>query len=67
MGKTYSVYSLSGTLLSTLFGGSIESGLQVVLQVFSMGLLRIVMVGILLSFYNIVRDGLKKKGNVKNK
>ncbi|KAJ8723316.1 hypothetical protein PYW08_003228 [Mythimna loreyi] len=67
VGKTYSVYSLSGSILSTLFGGSIESGWQVALQVFSMGLLRIVMVGILLSFHNIVRDGLKKKGNVKNK
>ncbi|XP_075975324.1 3-ketodihydrosphingosine reductase [Anticarsia gemmatalis] len=67
VGKTYSVYSISGTLLTTLFGGTIENAKQVVLQVVSMGFLRIVMVGILLSFHNIVRDGLKKKNSVKNK
>lgn len=67
VGKTYSVYSVSGTLLTTLFGGTIEDAKQVVLQVFSMGILRIVMVGILLSFHNIVRDGLKKKFSAKNK
>ncbi|PZC70692.1 hypothetical protein B5X24_HaOG215073 [Helicoverpa armigera] len=67
VGKTYSVYSLSGTLLTTLFGGSIENGTQVALQVFSMGFLRIIMVGILLSFNKIVRDGLKKKADVKSK
>ncbi|CAB3226794.1 unnamed protein product [Arctia plantaginis] len=67
VGKTYSVYSVSGTLLSTLFGGTIEDAKQVVLQVFSMGILRIVMVGILLSFHNIVRDGLKKKFSTKNR
>lgn len=67
VGKTYSVYSVSGTLLTTLFGGSIENAFQVVLQVISMGFLRIIMVGILLSFNNIVRNGLKKKNEVKTK
>ncbi|CAH0586956.1 unnamed protein product [Chrysodeixis includens] len=67
VGKTYSVYSVSGTLLTTLFGGSIENAFQVVLQVVSMGFLRIIMVGIILSFNNIVRNGLKKKNDVKTK
>ncbi|KAF9423560.1 hypothetical protein HW555_001115 [Spodoptera exigua] len=66
-GKTYSVYSVSGTLLTLLFGGSIDSPMQVVLQVLSLSVVRIIMVGILLSFYNIVRDGLKKKNEVKTK
>lgn len=66
-GKTYSVYSLSGNLLITLFGGSIEGIKQIVIQVLSMGILRIVMVAILLNFYNIVRNGINKKSSAKNK
>lgn len=67
VGKAYSVYSLSGAVLITLFGGTIENAKQVVLQIFTMGILRTVMVGILISFHNIVRDGLKKTNSQKNK
>lgn len=61
------MYSATGTLLTLLFGGSLESGTQVVLQVLSLSVIRIIMVGVLLSFYNIVRDGLKKKNEIKTK
>lgn len=63
----YSVYTTSGSMLTTLFGGSIDSVRQILLQVFSMGVLRAVMVGVLLSFHKIVRDNLKLQNNSKNK
>ncbi|XP_004932635.1 3-ketodihydrosphingosine reductase [Bombyx mori] len=66
-GKMYSVYTTSGSMLTTLFGGSIDSVRQILLQVFSMGVLRAVMVGVLLSFHKIVRDNLKLQNNSKNK
>ncbi|XP_049872562.1 3-ketodihydrosphingosine reductase [Pectinophora gossypiella] len=68
-GKTYSVFGLSGKMMSTLFCGSIDNVSQVLLQVFSMGILRVVIVGAILSFHKIVRDGLKerKQETLKNK
>lgn len=60
-GKTYSVFGASGTMLSTLFCGSIESFQQVIFQCFLMGLFRAISVGIILSFHKIVRDGLKER------
>ncbi|KAG6450814.1 hypothetical protein O3G_MSEX006795 [Manduca sexta] len=63
IGKTYSVYSLTGNLLTTLCSISIESAQQVIVQVMSMGILRILTVGILFSFHKIVRDGLKIKND----
>ncbi|CAH2084767.1 unnamed protein product [Euphydryas editha] len=60
-GKAYSVFGLSGHLLSIMYCGTIDSVTQVLLQIFSLGLLRAVMIGILLSFHKIVREGLKEK------
>lgn len=55
-GKTYSVYSLTGNLLITLFGGLIDNAVQVFIQIISMGFFRFVYVIILLCFHKIVRD-----------
>lgn len=61
VGKVYSVYSMSGRLLSILFGASVESTTQVLIQVFSMGLLRAVMVNFIMTFNKIVKDGFTEK------
>ncbi|XP_028156870.1 3-ketodihydrosphingosine reductase [Ostrinia furnacalis] len=60
-GKTYSVIGFSGKVLALLNGGLVESTSQVLLQIFSMGLLRAIAVSIILSFHKIVKDGLKEK------
>lgn len=60
-GKTYSVFGISGQLMSLLYCGSIDSVTQVLVQICSMGVLRAVMVGVLISFQKIVKDGIKKK------
>ncbi|XP_041980259.1 3-ketodihydrosphingosine reductase [Aricia agestis] len=60
-GKSYSVFGMSGKILSLLNCGSLESKTQVFLQIISMGFLRTIMVAILLSFHKIVRDNLKEK------
>lgn len=50
--------------MNILYGVTVESISQVVTQVFFMGILRIVMVGIMASFHKIIRDQLKlKKSN----
>ncbi|RVE54926.1 hypothetical protein evm_000293 [Chilo suppressalis] len=61
IGRTYSVFGFSGQMLSILNGGSIDSTLQVLIQVFSMGLLRAIMVSIILSFHKIVKNGLVER------
>ncbi|KAM3964899.1 LOW QUALITY PROTEIN: 3-ketodihydrosphingosine reductase [Aphomia sociella] len=66
-GKIYSVYSTSGKLLSLLFGGSVESTAQVLIQVLSMGFLRAIMVNIILYFNKIVKDELKEGQKEDNK
>lgn len=60
-GKIYSEFGISGQLMSLLYCGSIESVGQVLIQIFSMGFLRAIMVAIVLSFHKIVRDGLKER------
>lgn len=62
-GKLYSVFGLTGKLMTTLYCGAVESVGQVLLQVFTMGLLRGVVVAIMLSFHKIVKDCLKEKQN----
>ncbi|XP_050348450.1 3-ketodihydrosphingosine reductase isoform X3 [Nymphalis io] len=59
-GKIYSVFGFSGHLLSILYCGTIDNLTQVLLQIFSMGILKAIMVGVQLSFHKIVRDGLKE-------
>nr|XP_026489804.1 3-ketodihydrosphingosine reductase [Vanessa tameamea] len=60
-GKVYSVFGFSGHLLSILYCGTIDNVTQVLLQIFSLGILKAVMIGVQLSFHKIVRDGLKDK------
>ncbi|VVD03289.1 unnamed protein product [Leptidea sinapis] len=62
-GKSYSVFGLSGHLLSLMSCANIDSVTQVLLQIVSMGLLRAVVVMTMISFHKIVRDGLKEKRN----
>ncbi|XP_068617218.1 3-dehydrosphinganine reductase [Battus philenor] len=66
-GKIYSVYGFTGQLLSTLYGGTIESIGQVLTQIFSLGILRAVMIPIILSFHKIVRENLAERQMNKNK
>lgn len=47
--------------MNILYGVSVESISQIVTQVFFMGFLRIVMVGIMTSFHKVIRDQLKLK------
>lgn len=65
-GKKYSVFGFSGHLLSTLYCGTIDNAVQVLLQILSLGVIRAIMVGVQLSFHKIVRDGLKEKEEMKN-
>ncbi|XP_045499136.1 3-ketodihydrosphingosine reductase [Colias croceus] len=62
-GKTYSVFGFTGHILSLLYCGTIDSVGQVLLQLFSMGILRAIFVVIILSFHKIVKDGVKEKFN----
>ncbi|KAL4716090.1 hypothetical protein ACJJTC_013867 [Scirpophaga incertulas] len=66
VGKTYSVFGFSGQVLSLLNGLSIESTSQVLMQVFTMGILRAILVSIILSFHKIVKDGLLARRKEKN-
>ncbi|KAI8421767.1 hypothetical protein MSG28_009731 [Choristoneura fumiferana] len=67
-GRKYSVFGLSGMMMSLLNCGSIDSLSQVLVQISCMGLLRTIMVGVLISFHKIVWDNLKeKKESIKNK
>lgn len=60
-GKRYSTFGFSGHLLCLLYCGTIDSVSQVLIQIFSLSLLRAVMVWIQLSFHKIVRDCLKER------
>ncbi|XP_013191564.1 3-ketodihydrosphingosine reductase [Amyelois transitella] len=60
-GKIYSTYGISGKLLALLYGGSLESISQILIQIFSMGFLRAIMVSIVLSFHSIVKDVAKER------
>lgn len=60
-GTIYSVFGFSGNVLAILTCGSLDNAAQIVSQVFFMGLFRAVMVGIVLSFNKIVKNGLKEK------
>ncbi|XP_059057244.1 3-ketodihydrosphingosine reductase [Achroia grisella] len=66
-GKIYSVYGISGQLLSILFGASVESTTQVLIQVFSMGFLRAIMVNFIMTFNKIVKDGLTERNKEEEK
>lgn len=68
IGRKYSVFGLSGMLMSLLSCSSIDSLSQVLVQISCMGLLRAIFVGVLISFHKIIWDNLKeKKESIKNK
>ncbi|CAK1555294.1 unnamed protein product [Leptosia nina] len=65
-GKSYSVFGLTGHILSLMYCGTIDSISQVLLQIVTLGFIRAIIILIVLSFHKIVRDGLKEKASKKH-